>query len=108
MVNPSRIIEGAQLTGAAATYYTAPVLTTVRIRKLVFCNSTGGAVNVSVYLVPSAGAAGATNICWSAKTLGPGVTLECYEAEGQVLAPGDFISAFGLNVTIQASGDLIT
>lgn len=108
MVTPSRIIEGAQLTGAAATYYTAPALTTVRIRKLVFTNTTGGTVAVTVYLVPSAGAAGATNTCWSAKTLAAGQTLECYEAEGQVLAPGDFISALGLNVTIQGSGDLIT
>jgi len=108
MVTPARIIEGAQLTGSAATYYTAPVLTKVRLRKLVFCNTTGGAVNVTVYLVPSGGSAGVTNTVWSAKTLGAGVTIECYEAEGHVLEAGDFISALGLSVTIQASGDLIT
>jgi len=108
MVSPTRLIEGVQLTGSAATYYTAPVLATVRIGKLTFCNSTGGAVAVTLYLVPFAGTAGATNILWSAKTVAAGQTLECYEAEGHVLAPGDFISALGLNVTLQASGDIIT
>jgi hypothetical protein len=108
MVTPTRIIEGAQLTGSAATYYTAPVLTAVRIRKLVFCNTTGGAMAVTVYLAPSGGSAGATNACWAAKALQAGQTLECYEAEGQVLQAGDFIAALGLNVTVQASADLIT
>ena len=107
MVTPKRLIEGSQLTAAAATYYTAPALTTTRIRKLVFTNTTAGAVAVSLYLVPAAGAAAATNIIWSAKSIAAGQTAECYEAEGHVLAPGDFIQALGLNVTITASGDEI-
>jgi len=108
MVDPKRLIEGAQLTGAAATYYTAPVLSKVRLRKLVFCNTTAGSVAVTVYLVPNAGTAGVTNAVWSAKILAAGETRECYEAEGHVLEAGDFISALGLNVTVQASGDVTT
>jgi hypothetical protein len=108
MVDPKRLIDGSQLTGSAATYYTSPALTKTRIQKLVFCNTTAGAVAVTLYLIPSGGSAGATNTVWSAKTLAAGETRECYEAEGHVLEAGGFIQALGLNVTIQASGDLIT
>jgi Flp pilus assembly protein TadD len=107
MVTPKRLIEGSQLTGAAATYYTAPALTKTRIRKLTLNNTTGGAVAVTVYLVPSGGAAGVANAVWSAQTIAAGAKAECYEAEGHVLEAGDFISALGLSVTIQASGDEI-
>lgn len=108
MVEPRRIIEGSQLTGSAATYYTAPAATRARIRKLTFCNTTVGAVAVTVYLIPSGGSAGAANTLWSAKSLAPGETKECYEAQGHVLETGDFIQALGLNVTIQGTADLIT
>lgn len=108
MVDPRRLIEGSQLTGSAATYYTAPANTKVRLRKVTLCNTTGGAVLVTVYLIPSGGSATAANTLWSAKSMASGETRECYEASGHVLEAGDFIQALGLNVTIAASGDVIT
>lgn len=106
-----RIIAGSQLTTSAATYYTTPALTTCAIRKLTFCNTTGGPVTVTAYLIPSGGTAGATNTIASAKSLAAGETWSCSDAEGQVLEAAGFIQALasaGTSITIIASGIEIT
>ena len=86
-------ITGAQLTAAAATYYTAPANTKSIIKKLTFTNSTGTARTVTVYLVPYGGTAGVTNILISARAVAPGETYDCSEAMGQELATGGFLQA---------------
>jgi len=86
-------IVGAQLTAAAATYYTAPANTKSIIKKLTFTNTTGIARTVTVYLVPYAGTAGATNTLISARAIAPGETYDCTEAMGQELATGGFLQA---------------
>jgi hypothetical protein len=89
-------IAPAQLTGSAAAYYTSPATPApVRsiIKKLVFANNSVNAETVTVYLVPNGGSAGVTNIVWVAKTLAAGETKECFEAENQVLLPGDTLQA---------------
>lgn len=99
--------EGAQLTTAAAIYYTAPALTTAVIKKLTITNSTGGAVSVTIYLVPAAGAAGVTNIVTSAKSILAGAVYEAYECENHVLMPGDTLQALAsanTSLTLKASG----
>ena len=101
------LAEGVQLTNAAATYYTAPALTTTILKKLTVTNSTAGAVSLTVYLVPSAGTAGVTNIVTSAKSIAAGAVYEAYEAENHVLNPGDTLQAFasaGASLTLRASG----
>lgn len=103
-----RLISGSQMTGAAATYYTAGTLTKAVIKRLVLCNTTAGAVACTLYLVPSGGSAGATNTITSARTLAAGETWVCPEAEGMVLEAAGFIQGLGLNVTIMASGVEIT
>lgn len=108
MNTPKRLISGSQLTGAAATYYTAPTLTKAIIKRLTLCNTTAGAVACTVYLVPSGGTAGATNTISSAKSVAAGETWLCSAAEGMALEAGGFIQALGLNVTIMASGVEVT
>jgi hypothetical protein len=111
MVTPARLLEGTAVsTPGAGTLYTAPVNQTALIKKLVFANTTNGALTVSVYLVPLAGAAGAGNAVRTTKTIAPYDTFECYEAENQVLPAGDFLAAAasGAGVTATASGLLIT
>lgn len=106
-----RLVAGSQLTTSAATYYTAPALTQTIIRKLTFCNTTGGAVTVTAYLVTSAGSASASNTITSAKSLAAGETWSSPDAEGQVLEAAGFIQALasaGTSITIIASGIEIT
>ena len=55
-----QIGQGA-LTTSYATLYTAPVGYRVYIKEFDICNTTSGAINVYVSLVPSAGTAGTSN-----------------------------------------------
>ncbi len=99
-------ITGAQLTASAATYYTVPANTKSVIKKLTFTNTDTVARTVTVYLVPSAGTAGVTNILVSARAIAAGDTYDCTEALGQTLLPAGFIQALadvGSKVTIQGA-----
>src|SRR5688572_161067 len=99
-----RLVSGSQLTGSAATYYTAPSLTKARIQAAALTNTTGGAVACTVYLVPSGGSAGATNTFISARSIAAGETYPCPELINQVIEAGGTIQALGLNVTLAVSG----
>ncbi len=70
-IKPNNIVA-AQLTNAAATYYTAPANTKVVLKKLTFTNTDTVARTVTVYLVPSGGTAGVTNILVSARAIAAG------------------------------------
>lgn len=87
------LFEPVQLTGAAATYFTAQVAT--RIDKMTLANpSTTTAYTATIYLVPSGQVAGVTYALVTARPLQPLETWDVWGAIGQVLAAGDFISAF--------------
>lgn len=99
-----RLVPGSQLTGAAATYYTAPALTRAIVKSAQLTNTTGGAVACTVYIVPSGGAAGASNTAISARTIAAGETYNCPELVNAVIEAGGTIQALGLSVTLTASG----
>lgn len=101
-----RLIDGATLTGSVATYYLSPSNKTTVIKKLPIVNTTAGAVNCTIYLVPS-GTAGATNTITSAKSIAVGETWSCPDAENMVLEQGGTIQALGNGLTIMASGIVI-
>jgi hypothetical protein len=69
-----KLVEGALLTAAVATYYAAPALTSTLLKKVTVTNSTASVQVLTLYLVPAAGAAAATNIVTSAKSIAAGVT----------------------------------
>jgi hypothetical protein len=105
-VNNKRLIEGSLLTASAVSYYAAPASTTTVIKKLTLTNTTATAYVATVYLVPSAGAAGAASQIWTG-SVAAGSTVEIYGAENHVLMPGDFIAALcptTASVNIMASG----
>lgn len=111
---PSKIIAGSQLTVAAATYYTVPANTRVRIQKLTLTNTTATTRTVTLHLVPSGGSAGVGNTILSARAVPPtaitGNPVEVPEAY-HVMEAGDTIQALAdaaTAVTIQASGVLFT
>lgn len=113
MITPKKLFAPAQLTNAAATYYTVPGNTRTIIKKLTFTNpvSSAAARLVTVYLIPSGGSASDTTTITSQKAVAIGQSWECFEAENHILNPGDFLQAFadaGTDVTIMGSGLEVT
>src|SRR5882672_8957010 len=106
-IRQTQLIAPIQLTNAVATYLTAPVNTTYRIGRAAFSNPTGGAVTVTVYLVPAAGAAGVANEIVNAVNVAAGSTYVSPELAGQVLPPGSTLQALasaGASIVLYASG----
>lgn len=99
---PRRLVTTA-LTGSAAVVYTAGSRCTISAATL--CNSTGGAVSCSLWLVPAGGAAGAGNVVLSAQSVAAGATRVCAELVGQSLEPGGQIVALGAGVALVVSGN---
>ncbi len=89
----------AQLTAAAAVYYTAPANTTAEIGAATVTNVTATARTVTVSLVPSGGSAGLTNIVVQTRTVPANAAVQLWELIGQKLPPG---------ATIQALADAAT
>lgn len=104
------LIERQQAPNAETPLYTANNATTV-IDKFTATNTTGGAVTLTVHLVPKGATAGVANCVLSAKSVASNETYNCPELVGQVLANGDFISLIAsaaTSLTISASGREIT
>lgn len=101
------LFEALQAAAANTTQYTAPNGIRTIIDKFTGTNTTGAAATLTIFLVASAGAAGAANTIVSAKTIQPGETYTFPEIVGHVLAQGDFIvtaSGTGNAITVRASG----
>jgi flagella basal body P-ring formation protein FlgA len=109
-VTVKNIIPCKQAENAQTTQYTATNCKTI-IDKFTVTNITAGNVTLSCNLVPSSGAAGATNLIISARAIAPGETYTCPELVGQSLEPGGFISTLAgaaVSLNISASGREIT
>jgi hypothetical protein len=87
------LFEPTQLTGAAATYFTAQVAT--QISKMTVSNpSSTTSYTCTIYWVPSGGTAGPANAIVTTRAIQPLETWDVWPFIGHVLAAGDFISAF--------------
>jgi hypothetical protein len=94
-----RIIDGAQLTTSAATYYTVGTGTSCILRRLTFTNTSAGAVTVTLYLVPSGGSAGDSTTLSKTKSLAAAESWSCPDAEGHVMAAGGTVQALASSAT---------
>lgn len=106
-VTAKALIEAKYAATSATTEYTAPVSTRTIIDKFTATNTDASAVTLTVYLVPSGGTAGGSNIIISAKSIATGVTSDLTELQNQILNAGDFISVLastGSKMVIRASG----
>lgn len=92
-VTPKKLFTPAQLTDAAATYYTVPAQTRTVLKKVTLTNDGTAPETVTLYLVETGGTAGASNIVLKGKAIGAGETYEAYELEGHIMNAGDFIRA---------------
>ena len=109
---PIRLYQG-QPAAAAATIYTAPANTptnpapgaTAIVKTMVICNTTAAAVPLTLYLVPSGGAAAAANALYSALSVAANSTvvqdLEQYMEEGDFLAA---LAGTAASLTVTISG----
>lgn len=91
-VTAKPLVEAKFAENAQTTQYTAPVGTRTIIDKFTATNVTGASATLAVNLVPSAGAAGSSNVVTQTKTIAAGATEVFPEQVGQILAPGDAIS----------------
>jgi hypothetical protein len=104
---PKRLIEGSQLTTVVATYYPTPDNTVCTVSACTVTNTTAGAVTVTMYLVPSAGTAGASNCILSARSIAAGESFNVNPVIGQTLVAGATLQALasaGASITLIASG----
>lgn len=92
MITPKSMVDGINLTDAAATYYTVPTGTRGIIKKATFCNDHSSVVTVTINIVPSGGSAAYGNQITKTKSLAAGETWSCYDVENQVMETGGFIS----------------
>lgn len=92
-------LGSAQLTTSAAAVYTAPTAVHAVVKKATFTNTSGSAVTLSVYRVPSGGSALPGNTVISAMSLAAGQAYVAQELDNVVLGPGDSIEAFASAAT---------
>jgi len=101
---PKRLGQGAVTTGAGLLVYTAPTLITTIVKCIDICNTTAGALTVSVHLVASGGSVATSNALFYNISV-PGASQ--YQWTGtQILNTGGFIQAIGsaAGLTINAAG----
>lgn len=108
---PKKLIPGSLLTTSAVAYYTAGASTKAIIQDATVSNTSGGAVTVTVYLVPSAGSASAANTIIPSITLAANEVQKLWQLVPHVVEAGGTIQALsntGAAVSFQASGVEVT
>jgi hypothetical protein len=107
MTTTSKPLVTAQYAAnAQTTYYTAGTGVRTILDKFTAYNGTAGAVSLTVNLVPSGGAAAATNV-QVLKSIAAGETYTFPEIVGHVLEAGGFVSMIASAATslvIRVSG----
>lgn len=102
----AQLAAPAQLANADATVYVTPALTTAKVGRAVFTNTTASAVTISAGITTGGALTAATTLI-SARSLAPGEAYVSPELAGAVLPAGSALRAFasaGASVTFTASG----
>lgn len=109
-VTSKALLEAKQAESAQTAQYTAVNCTAI-VDKATVTNTSAGNVTFSVNVVPSAGAAGVSNLIVNLRSIAPKETYALPELVGQVLLSGDFISTIAgaaTSLTLRISGREIT
>jgi len=103
VITPAKLGQAAITTGVT-TLYTVPASTRTLLKEFSIANTTAAAINVRVFLVPSAGSAGTSNAFLYDVSVPGGNSLQYNGIE--VLNAGDTIQiqAASTGLTIIASG----
>lgn len=105
-VTQVQLVAPQQLGAADASLYTVPANTTIKVGRVVFCNTTGGAVTITAGIT-TGGALAASTTLIAAMSLAAGATYVSPELSGAVVPAGSQIHAFAsaaTSVTFTASG----
>lgn len=106
------LLEAKYAENSQTTQYTAPAGSArVIIDKFTVTNSTAAGATLAVNLVPSGGAAGASNVVMPTTTVAPGTTELCPVLVGQILNASGFISTIAGTASalvIRISGRVVT
>jgi len=109
-VTAKTLAEGQIIPNADTTVYTAPLSVTTIIDKLTTANYDSVARVITISIVASGGSVGNAYYI-SKQTLAPYETYIWPEVVGQILNPGDYVSAIASNntgVNLRMSGREIT
>ena len=103
VITPTKLGQSAITTGVT-TLYTVPASTRTLLKEFSIANTTAAAINVRVFLVPSAGSAGTSNAFLYDVSIPANNTIQYNGIE--VLNAGDTIQiqAASAGLTIIASG----
>lgn len=109
-VSVTVLVASKQVEAVQTTQYT-PVNVKAIIDKATVTNTTATAATFSANLVNVSGTPGASNLIISARIIGAGECYTCPELVGQVLAPGQSLSAVAGTasaLTLRVSGREVT
>ena len=103
-ITPKKMGQAAVGTGVGTLVYTAPTGITAIIKCIDVCNTTTGTLALSVYLIPSGGAAATSNALMYGISIPAGgvyqwTGTQCLYAAGFIQAVGS-----GAGLTINISG----
>jgi hypothetical protein len=103
VITPAKLGQAA-ITTSVTTLYTVPASTRTLLKEFSIANTTAAAINVRVFLVPSAGSAGTSNAFLYDVSIPANNTIQYNGIE--VLNAGDTIQiqAASAGLTIIASG----
>jgi hypothetical protein len=107
MVAPACLIESQYAPSSQTALYTVQTGSAAIIDKFVAQNSSGGAVTLTVSLVPNGQSQGAANIIVNAQSLAAGANLDVTILQNNILALGDSISVAASSasaIVVRASG----
>lgn len=105
------LINSKYAANSTTTEYTVPSSTRTIIDKFTATNQDASARTLSVYIVPSGGSAGASNLIIKDLSLNAGETKALSELQNQILAVGDFVACVASaasQVVIRMSGREVT
>ena len=104
-----QLVAPMQLAVADASVYTALTLTTAKIGRAVFTNTTASTVTITAGIT-TGGALGASTTMISARSLAPGESYVSPELAGATIPAGSALHAYSsaaTSVTFTASGLII-
>lgn len=111
MITVKTLVAGSQLTGTAATYYTAPANTKAIIHNMSLANTGTSAVTATIHLVDTGATETTSNMSIVARVIAPNETYRCPEVVGKTISATGTIRALasiGTAISIQAHGVEVT
>lgn len=106
-ITPKPLIESQYAPSTDTILYTVPANTTAIVDHFTACNSSAGAVTLTIHLVPRGGSVDNSNILTKATSLAAGATYIASEMQSQILSTGAQIvvsASAATSISVRCSG----